>query len=100
MYICICIYKYLYLYVYIYIHMYMYIHVYMYMYICIHIHTHIHIHIHIHIWPRVKTVCLVAGPWRPLRDKVCNKDGFLRPGWRDKVHRIVIINECIHVYVY
>ena len=51
------------------------------------------------MWQRVKTFCLVTGPGRPLRDKVCNKDGFLRQGWRDKVHRIVIIYECIHVYV-
>ena len=35
---------------------------------------------------RVKTFCFVTGPGRPSRDKVCNKDGFLRQGWCDKVH--------------
>ena len=42
------------------------------------------------IWQRVKTFCFVTGPGRPSRDKVCNRDGFLRQGWRDKVHHITM----------
>ena len=45
-------------------------------------------------------VCNRAGA--PSRDKVCNKSGFLRQGWRDKgrdkVHHIFIY-ECMHVYM-
>ena len=39
---------------------------------------------------RVKTFCFVTGPGRPSRDKVCNKDRFLRQGWRHKVQHIIM----------
>ena len=42
------------------------------------------------IWKRLKIFCFVIGPGRLSRDKICNNNCFLRQGWHDKHHHILM----------